>query len=438
MNKKMIVRLGVGVFAALSAGIVCAALPQVSNVNVTRLTKGRVAVTYDLDSEAVVTFDVTTNGVSVGAANLVSVNGDVFKRLPAGQGYRIVWNARDDWAGKTEIGKDWDFKVIAWALTDKPDYLVVDLNAPKADCARYYPSVEWLPGGLLENPAYRTSSIVMKRVHAKGFPWVMGDTVDGGSAPTGPNHVVTLPHDYYMGVFEVTQSCWTNVYGAFTPKGTPKVTAKFTVDGDMRPFEFYCSYYLIRENTDNATANELYEYPNPPCPDSFLGKLRDRTGIDFDLPGEAEWEFAANAGVPPVTFNTGVRADSVDAALTPGRCTANGGSNNDASAAPDEGGTARVGSYAPSLWGFYDFHGNVMEWCLDWYAADISDLNGAVNAKGRCLADGETAGAQRICRGNAFNKAGGTTQRVNQRSRGEPKKSDQAIGFRLCCHDGLD
>jgi formylglycine-generating enzyme required for sulfatase activity len=47
-------------------------------------------------------------------------------------------------------------------------------------------------------------------------------------------------------------------------------------------------------------------------------------------------------------------------------------------------------------------HGNALEWCLDWYAADISTLNGAVNANGLYLADGTTAGENRVRRSGYF------------------------------------
>ena len=62
---------------------------------------------------------------------------------------------------------------------------------------RYYVSTNALPGGLLANPVYRTSSIVMRRIDAKDVTWTMGRDTDAFS--------VTLTDDYYIGVFELTQ-----------------------------------------------------------------------------------------------------------------------------------------------------------------------------------------------------------------------------------------
>ena len=421
---------------ALLAGIVAdAALPHVSDVSFARRSRGRVTIRYTLDIDAVVTFDVKTNGVSIGGVHLSGATGDVFREVSAGAGRTITWNALEQWPDGLVTDRSMHVEVLAWALSDKPDIMVVDLNAPKQSCVRYYPSVDFLPGGLFGNDAYRTSSIVMKRVHAANWTWTMGGA-DGGSEAKEAGHSVTLTNDYYMALFETTQSCWTNVYGAFS--GT--VAPTFAVDGDMRPMETAVTYYRLRENTDNKTANSDYQYPNPPCPDSFLGKLRDRTGVDFDLPSEAQWEFAARSGAPHKHYNNWVALKAVTGGIdAPGRCTTTGATASDTGElGPDEGGTARVGSYAPSRWGFYDFHGNVAELCLDWYAVDILSLNGAVNANGPYLADGVTTGSARSHHGSAWNVSGGNNLRISLRNSASPKSGYNTLGFRLCCRNGLE
>ena len=82
----------------LAATGVSAAIPQATDITFSRATRGRVVVTYRLAEPAIVTFDVRTNGVSIGAANLKSVTGDVWRRVDAGA-HRIVWNAKADWTG---------------------------------------------------------------------------------------------------------------------------------------------------------------------------------------------------------------------------------------------------------------------------------------------------------------------------------------------------
>ena len=84
-------------------------------------------------------------------------------------------------------------------------------------------------------------------------------------------------------------------------------------------------------------------------------------------------------------------------------------------------GTAVVGSYAPNSWGLYDMHGNVWEWCLDWYAADIAGLGGAVNM---------AAGTSRVQRGGSWNNDAGNC-RAARRNDNAPANRNNDIGFRL-------
>ncbi len=86
-----------------------------------------------------------------------------------------------------------------------------------------------------------------------------------------------------------------------------------------------------------------------------------------------------------------------------------------------------VGSYAPNAWGLYDVHGNVLEWCLDWFADNITTLNGAVNT---------ASGAYRVKRGGCWNYAAGPC-RSAYRSYGPPASRDSTFGLRVVCTAGL-
>ena len=142
-------------------------------------------------------------------------------------------------------------------------------------------------------------------------------------------HEVTLTKPYYIGKFEVTQEQWEAVMGD-NPSSKTK-GAKLPV-------------------TD-VSWNDCQE---------FIKKLNASTKGNYRLPSEAEWEYACRAGTSTV-YSFGDNLTNSDANI-------NGG------------GIKAVGSYKPNAFGLYDMHGNVFEWCEDWYgdypAGAITDPKG--------------------------------------------------------------
>jgi formylglycine-generating enzyme required for sulfatase activity len=192
-------------------------------------------------------------------------------------------------------------------------------------------------------------------------------------------HTVTLDKDYYIGLFEVTQKQW-KMLG-------PDSTPYFTTDGDMRPMENVC-FNEMRVCAIGSTDEVVeYRWPARPNPDSFLGKLCTLSGgIDFDLPSEAQWEFACRAGNGDCFWNNGLpmvnvpftqKDNNIDSNLNL-LARYNQAKKPAANTSPAQGGTAIVGSYLPNSWGIYDMHGNVLEHCLDAWKKDISSDAGAV------------------------------------------------------------
>src|ERR1700722_15988690 len=102
---------------------------------------------------------------------------------------------------------------------------------------------------------------------------------------------------------------------------------------------------------------------------SFCTKLSNLTderkaGRTYRLPTEAEWEYACRAGTT-TAYNVGEGLSSRQANFNgnfPG---------GKAEKGPHFGKPAKVGSYAPNAWGLYDMHGNVWQWCSDWYDPDF-------------------------------------------------------------------
>lgn len=143
------------------------------------------------------------------------------------------------------------------------------------------------------------------------------------------------------------------------------------------------------------------------------------TGYEYRLPTEAEWEYACRAGTTTATA-FGDHLDSTQANLdgsSPYNVTSNG---------PNRGRPATVGSYPANAWGFHDMHGNVWEWCFDWYSdrlpgGDVTDPHGPQKGIYRAVRGGGWSSAAKYCRSSY------------RRSGLSPSHSDSHIGFRVAC-----
>lgn len=260
-----------------------------------------------------------------------------------------------------------------------PTYCVIDLSAGSS--ATSYP-VTYLaepPSGGFNVSDYKTAKIVLKRIEAGSF--MMGGSYD-----------VMLTKPFYCGLFEVTQRQWELVTGS-----NPCSSTSYG-KGNSYPVH-YVSYNMIRGSSAGAG------WPASSAVDSssFLGKLRARTGLDFDLPTEAQWEYACRAGTTT--------------ACSYGN-SANGNymwySSNSSSKSHE------VGTKSPNPWGLYDMHGNVWEWCLDW----SSILSGGTDPKG------SSSGSYRVRRGGSWNcSASDCTS--SYRNVIYPSNGSNDFGFRL-------
>jgi len=160
-----------------------------------------------------------------------------------------------------------------------------------------------------------------------------------------PQHEVTLTQGFWMSKYEVTQAQWRAVTGA-----SPSYFS-----GDNRPVE------QVSWNDIAASGG-------------FIEKLNaSNPGLGFRLPTEAEWEYACRAGT------TGDYAGSLDEM---GWYDENSGKQ-----------THPVGQKKPNAWGLYDMHGNVCEWCWDWYG---ENLPGGIDPVG------PASGSYRVYRGGGW------------------------------------
>jgi formylglycine-generating enzyme required for sulfatase activity len=320
--------------------------------------------------------------------------------------------------------------VTAWAPNAAPDYMVFDLAVTSSQRVSYYPAEEFLPGGLLTNPDYRTTRLVMRKIPANGAVFTMGSVAEPSKQNNETIHTARLNNDYYMGVFEVTQAQWTLVKG--------ENPSKFTTEGAMRPVECV-SYQMIR--TVFQSEDYANQVPENPCEGSFMAALRTLSGgmIDFDLPGEAEWEYACRAGNGEGYWGDGAVIE-IDK-YVPGRYLYNqeDGKNttismngetppaNSASLTPANA-TAIVGSYNKNNFGLYDMHGNVAEWCIDQYKQDITGDDGTI------ILSGGTSRRHTMRGGSWTDKSGGT--RSAYRLNVIYNKNLAMYGFRVKCTTG--
>ena len=434
--------------AATSAALpLFAAVPEVTGVTMTQATDRLVTISYTLsDAPAVVTVDIQTNMTgnaweSIGGEAVWNAMGDVWKRVETGS-RTITWHPDHSWPDHKIADGGARAVVTAWALENTPDYMVVDLAA--ANSVYYYPAADFLPGSemgqkgaITNNPAYKTSKLVMRKIMSRGVTWTMGSAA-GETQRTAEReaaHPVTLTNNYYIGVFEVTQAQWKN--------STATNTARFTVDGAMRPMEQVCYNEIRNASVNTRNANVSYDWPADPNPSSFLGLLRTKTGLDFDLPSEAQWEFAARAGNGSGFWGDGseVLNSDADANLNNlGRYLGNNpaGTSDSPALAPAAGGTAIVGSYAPNAWGLYDMHGNVFELCLDWYERDLTAYGGRVNidtsASAKTLSGGD--GQWRVIRGGNWYYGAARSRSAFRDGTGADTRV-YYTGFRLACTAGL-
>ena len=456
MNYKTILTIATaGAVLSLYASVPA---PQVSAVSMVQNANGEAIINYSLSAaNAVITLDIQTNAtgsawVSIGGEAVSSACGDVWKVVTTGS-HRIKWNGVSCWADNKIPASGIRAVVTAWALDNTPDYMVVDVSSSaQPNTQRYYPAADFLPGGLLANDDYRTTKLVMRKIMAKGVEWTMGSTTLETQRNSGreATHLVTLTNNYYIGVFEVTQAQWALIQTS-NPSPSQFTNPEFRA---MRPVEHVCYNEIrISENVSSVSTDSdmfrNYSWPKDANPASFLGNLRRKTGIeDFDLPGEAQWEFAARAGngVTKWGDGSGILNSSSDANLGKlGRYERNGGKINDDSSyvEPDhtcgaENGTAIVGSYTPNDWGLYDMHGNVWEWCLDWHMADISGFDGRVNINPSDPANpiSGTSDGYRVIRGGDWSSAADQS-RPACRSKSTPNTRGDHIGFRVVCTAGL-
>jgi len=330
-----------------------ATLVSVSQDSATHLVKA----TYTLDEPAVITFDVKTNGVSIGGANLTHAYGDVHRVVEAGE-HTLYWQADKAWHGYRLAS---DFSVVAWATNAPPDYMVVDLVVKKG-ARTYYIDPLQLPDGGVTNKKYKTDYLVMRRIPAKdaifpmGLRWYEGWQV---------YHRVKLTNDFYMAVYELTRGQYAKVLGkqsSLSWFGTQYTSSPDYTDAQLALYESNPGVPVPQTRyTDFRGSTKTWQTDGHDIDSNCeLQTFRTVLGIStLDLPTDAEWEFACRAGTAGGRYDGTASGTSPDAIAWVNTNT------------PKQAGGTRpmpqeVGLLMPNQFGLYDMLGNVPEVCLDY------------------------------------------------------------------------
>jgi len=224
------------------------------------------------------------------------------------------------------------------------------------------------------------------------FRWIEPGSFEMGSPASEPGHgsdevqhTVTLSRGFWLADTACSQAFWQAVTGS-------------------NPSNF-------KEDPRNPVQNVSWNDAQ-----SFVAELNRRLpGLQARLPSEAEWEYACRAGTTtPISFGVDITPDQVNFV---GRHPYAGGETEQYRER-----TVAVGLLPPNAWGLYEMHGNVWEWCADWY--------GKYATGAQLDPRGPQTGVYRVLRGGSWFDYGGIV-RSAYRNGLEPGLRFDDFGFRL-------
>jgi len=238
-----------------------------------------------------------------------------------------------------------------------------------------------------------TNSIGMKLRLIPAGEFLMGSPVtEKDRDDNETQHRVKITSPFYLGVYEVTQRQWQSVMGTMPWKGQD-----FTRAVDEHPSS------SVSWEDARSFCRKLSSMPKEKA-----------TGHVHRLPTEAEWEYACRAGTT-TAYSFGNDATELDRYGWWGGLFGEGN-------AKDEQYAHGVGLKRPNAWGLYDMHGNVFEWCSDWYGDYPS---GAVTNP-----TGPPTGSARVLRGGSWDFESDSSRSAS-RFRYPPGGRNISLGFRV-------
>jgi formylglycine-generating enzyme required for sulfatase activity len=209
-----------------------------------------------------------------------------------------------------------------------------------------------------------------------------------------PVHKVRITKPFYMGKYEVTQAEWQKVMGLPAAPGTAQARNNpSNSKGDSNPVETVswdeCQEFMRKLNEPVRSVRHGGSSSAVGTPRGKEPPEGGTTSLEFSLPTDAQWEYACRAGTESkFSFGDGDGALGEHAWYDE-----NSGKK-----------THPVGGKKPNAWGLYDMHGNVWEWCSDWYdrgyygESPESDPTGPADGSNRVVRGGGWDATANYCR----------------------------------------
>jgi uncharacterized protein (TIGR02996 family) len=264
---------------------------------------------------------------------------------------------------------------------------------------------ELLAGGLAPCVPILTNSLGMRlALIGTGRFWMGSPAAEPGRyLDENGRHEVAITRPFYLGACQVTQEQYERLMGQNPSQFTLANAA------ERLPGQGTGNLPVERVSWGDAVrfCTLLSEWPE----ESAAGRV-------YRLPTEAEWEYACRAGIWGSPFHFGKSLSSTQANFDGEQ------PYGDAPAGPNLRRPAAMGSYRPNAWGLFDMHGNVWEWCADWFDANYYRRSPAIDPPGPEEGDG------RVMRGGSWTSPG-MNCRSAIRDRIQPPDIGSSIGFRV-------
>lgn len=254
--------------------------------------------------------------------------------------------------------------------------------------------------------------------------FMMGSPTSEIGRGTNENlHKVVLSQGFYIARTVCTNAWFNALTGGSGGDNKPKVYVRYSkYNSDGKIYWDGTNYEEANLPPDYVSYPWLYESGTPSSEGGLIAGLNSNStyaiaGYQWALPTESQWEYACRAGTN-TAFCNGANLDKTDDTALQRKiddvCWYSLNKPSETSQI--------VGQKKPNAWGLYDMHGNVWEWCCDWYGAypsgSVSDPSGPLSGTYRCYRGGSWSSPARGCRSGFRNNV-------------DPSRGSLYLGFRL-------